>query len=96
MVMLTTILLLSLGIASGLARRAWWEMGVLTLVAWGSLQLVDSWMANWRIGIGLPRDEFFIEAPARAWLLIGVGVYVSYGLAFLYSRWRLPPGSSDR
>jgi hypothetical protein len=94
--MLTTILLLLLGIASGLARRAWWEMGVLTLLAWGSLQLVDSWMANWRIQIGLPRDEFFIEAPASAWLLIGVGVYVSYGLALLYSRWRLPPGSSDR
>jgi hypothetical protein len=53
-------------------------------------------MANWRIEIGLPRDAFFIEAPATAWLLIGVGVYASYGLALLYSRWRLPPGSSDR
>jgi hypothetical protein len=96
MVILTTVLLILLGVAFGLARRAWWEMGILTLVAWGSLQVVDVWIGNWRNQVGLPRDAFFVQASALTWLLIGVGVYVSYGLAYLYSRRRLPPKSPGR
>jgi hypothetical protein len=96
MVVLTTVMLLLLGVASGLARRAWWEMGMLTLLAWGLLQVVDYWIGNWRYQVGLPSNAFFVEAPAIAWLLIGISVYVSYGLAFLYSRRQLPPGPPDR
>jgi hypothetical protein len=96
MVTLSMILLVLLAAASGLARRAWWEMGLLTLLAWGSVQVVDLWIGSWRSQAGLPRDEFFIETSATAWLLIGVGVYASYAAALIYARWRMPPGAPDR
>ncbi len=88
MLVLTTILMLLLGIALGLARRSWWEIGVLTLLAWGSLQATGSWMGDWRHQVGLPHAESFFEPRAITWLL--VGVYSSYALAFLYASWRLP------
>jgi hypothetical protein len=95
MLMLTTILLLLAGLASGLARRSWWEIGALTLIASGFLQGVDLWLGDWRDQVGLPGDERPFTPLTIAWLL--VGVYVTYALAFVYSCWRLPTGPhSDR
>jgi hypothetical protein len=95
MLVLTTILLLLSGTMLGLARRSWWEVGVLTLLIWGSLRLVDTWIGSWRDQIGLPNDQRFLEMGSVGWLL--VGAYVSYALAFLYSLWRLGAGTqSDR
>jgi hypothetical protein len=93
MLVLTTILLLLSGIALGLARRSWWEIGVLTLLTWGSLQFADAWIGSWRDQVGLPHDQPFFELQSFGWLL--AGVYVSYALAFLYSRWRLPTGAQS-
>lgn len=95
MLVLTAILLLLLGMALGLARRPWWEIGVLTLLAWGFLQATDSWMVGWRRQVGLPGDEHLLEPRAIAWLLVGIGNYVCYGMAFLYSRWRLARGTQS-
>jgi hypothetical protein len=89
MLVLTTVLLLLLGIALGLARRPWWEVGVLTLLAWAFLEATDTWMGDWRRQVGLPGDEHLFERQAITWLLVGVSNYACYGLAFLYSRWRL-------
>ena len=95
MLMLTTILLVLAGLASGLARRSWWEIGALTLVACGFLQGIDFWMGDWRDQVGLPGDERRFAPLTIGWLL--VGVYATYALAFLYSCWRLPMGPhSDR
>jgi hypothetical protein len=90
MLLLTTILLLLSGIALGLARRSWWEIGVLSLLTWGSLQLADAWIGSWRNQVGLPHDQSFFELRSFGWLL--AGVYMAYASAFLYSRWRLPTG----
>ena len=93
MLVLTTILLLLLGIALGLARRPWWEIGVLTLLAAVFLRATELWMGNWRHQVGLPDDEHLFEPQAVVWFMVGVGTYVCYGLAFLYSRWRLARGT---
>jgi hypothetical protein len=87
MLLLTTVLLILSGLALGLARRSWWEIGILTLLAWGFLRVADLWIGNWRGQVGLPHDERLLEPQIFACLL--VGAYVSYALAFLYSRWRL-------
>jgi hypothetical protein len=95
MLLLTTILLILSGIALGLACRSWWEIGVLTLLAWSFLRLADLWTGNWRGQVGLPHDERFFEPRTMACLL--GGAYVGYVLALLYSRWRLAARSkSDR
>ena len=93
MLTLTTILLLLSGIALGLARRSWWMIGVLTLLAWGSLQLTDSWMSSWRNQVGLTSDHRFFEPWVIGRLL--VAAYASYAVAFVYSRWRLPTGTQS-
>src|SRR5512145_1705597 len=93
MLVLTAILLLLLGVALGLARRPWWEIGVLALLSCGILQATESWMGDWRRQVGLHADEHLFEPQAVAWLLVGVGTYVCYGLAFLYSRRHLGRGS---
>jgi hypothetical protein len=93
MLVLTTILLLLSGIALGLARRSWWEIGALTLLTWGCLQLADTWIGSWRDQVGLPHDQRFFELRSIGWLLLSV--YASYALAFLYSRWRLPAGTQS-
>jgi hypothetical protein len=87
MLLLTTILLILSGIALGLARRSWWEIGVLTLLAWGFLRVADLWIDNLRSQVGLPHYVRFSEPEVFACLV--TGAYVSYVLAFLYSRWRL-------
>ena len=56
------------------------------LLTWGSLQLAGTWVGSWRSQIGLPHDQGF-ELWSIGWLL--VGVYVSYALGLLYSRWQL-------
>ena len=89
MLVLTATLLLLLGIALGLARRPWWEIGVLTLLASVLLEATESWIGNWRRQVGLPDHEHLFELQAMVWLLVGVGSYICYGLALLYSRWRL-------
>jgi hypothetical protein len=89
MLVLTTILLLLLGIALGLARRPWWEIGALTLLAAVFLRATELWMGDWRRQVGLPDDEHLFEPLAVVWLLVAVSSYVCYGLALLYSRWRL-------
>jgi hypothetical protein len=97
MVVLTTFLLLLLGIALGLARRPWWEIGVLTLLASLFLHATESWLGGWRHQVGLPDVEPLFERQTIVWLLVGVGSYACYGLAFLYSRRRLARGAqSDR
>jgi hypothetical protein len=95
MLVLTTILLFLLAIALGLARRPWWEIGVLTLLAWAFLQVTDSLMGNWRRQVGLPDDEHLFGPQAIAWLLVGAGIYACYGLAFLYSRRRSARGAQS-
>jgi hypothetical protein len=55
---------------------------VLDALAWGSLQVVDAWIGNWRDQVGLPGGERLFEPQTVAWLLVSVGAYVSYGLAF--------------
>ena len=89
MLVLTAILLLLLGVALGLARRPWWEMGVLILLACAVLHTAEFWIGDWRRQVGFPGDNHLIEPKVLAWLLVGVGTYACYGLAFLYSRWRL-------
>ena len=89
--LLTTILLLLVGMALGLARRAWWEIGVLTVLACGALQVAQFWMAGWRDHVGLPHDEGVVEPQVIGWLLLAA--YASYVLGLLYSRWRLTPAA---
>ena len=93
MVLLTSILLMLIGATLGLARRSWWEIGVLTLLACGSLQVLYLLMGDWRGELGLPHNDRMFDPIAVAWLL--VGPYTSYVLAFLYTRW-WPPTHSDR
>jgi hypothetical protein len=95
MVLLTMILLTLIGATLGLARRSWWQIGVLTLVACGSLQVVYLLMGDWRGELGLPHRDRLFDPMVIGWLLIGA--YVSYALAFLYACWRPPTGTrSDR
>ena len=91
MVLLTSILLMLIGATLGLARRSWWQVGVLTLVACGSLQVVYLLLGDWRSELGLPHSDRPFDTMIVAWLL--VGPYTSYVLAFLYSRWRPPTGT---
>jgi len=93
MLVLTAILLQLLGVALGVARRPWWEIGALTLLAWALLQATEFWMGYWRRQAGLPDDDHIFEPQAMVWLLVSVGSYVCYGLAFLYSRRRLARGT---
>jgi hypothetical protein len=93
MLMLTAILLQLLGVALGMARRPWWEIGVLTLLAWALLLATEFWMGHWRRQAALPDDDYHFEPQAMVWLLVGIGSYVCYGLAFLYSRRRLVRGT---
>jgi hypothetical protein len=92
MLVLTAILLLLLGVALGLARRPWWEMGGLILLAWAVLHATEFWIGDWRRQIGLPGVNHLVEFKVLAWLLVAVGAYACYGLAFLYSRRRLARG----
>jgi hypothetical protein len=97
MVLLTTILLMLIGATLGLARRAWWEIGALTLLACGSLQVVYLLVDDWRGELGLPHHDRLFAPMVVGWLLIGA--YASYALALLYARWRLSAGArsgSDR
>jgi hypothetical protein len=89
--LLTTILLLMVGMVLGLARRPWWEIGALALLACGGLQLARLWMADWRDQVGLPHDESFVEPQAIGWVLLAA--YASYTLGLLYSRWRMRPAA---
>lgn len=93
MLVLTTVLLLMLGIALGLARRPWWEIGVLALLACALLSVTESWMGHWRRQVGLPDAEHLFEPQAMSWLLVAVASYACYGLAFLYSRRHLARGT---
>ena len=88
MLVLTAVLLPPLGLALGLARRPWWEVGLLTLLACVALQATEAWVGDWRRQVGLPDDQRPFQSQAVAWLLIGVGTYVCYGLAYLHSRRR--------
>jgi hypothetical protein len=90
MLVLTTILLLLSAIAMGLVRRPWWEVGGLTLLTWGFLEVADAWIGSWRDQIGLSHDQGFFWLGSIGWLLIGT--YSSYALAFLYSRRQLRAG----
>jgi hypothetical protein len=90
MLFLTTTLLILSGIALGLARRSWWEITVLFLLLGGVLHLGDAWVGGWRDQVGLSHEQRVFDLRSIGWLLLGV--YASYGLAFLYSRWRLPAG----
>jgi hypothetical protein len=90
MVLLTSILLMLVGATLGLARRSWWEIGVLALLACGSLQVVYLLLGDWRDELGLPHHERLLDPMIVTWLL--AGPYTSYGLAFLYARWRPPTG----
>jgi hypothetical protein len=80
-----------IGATLGLARRAWWEIGALALLACGSLQLVYLQVSDWRGELGLPHHDRLFDPMATGWLL--VGAYTSYALALLYARWRLPTGT---
>jgi hypothetical protein len=52
-------------------------------------------MGDWRDQVGLPGDEHPFAPLTVGWLL--VGVYATYALALVFSRWRLPMGPhSDR
>jgi hypothetical protein len=89
--LLTTFLLLLAGMALGLARRSWWQIGVLTLLVCGALQVAHLWMGDWRHHVGLPHDERLVEPQVIGWLLFAG--YASYALGWLYSRWRLTPAA---
>jgi hypothetical protein len=87
MFLFATILLLLAGVALGVARRRWWEIGVLTVLASGSLRVVQLLTGGWRGDLGLPLDEPLFDPIAVG--LLFLGVYVSYGLGLLFARWRL-------
>jgi hypothetical protein len=93
MLVLTAILLLLLRIAFGLARRPWWEIGILAFLSCGVLQATEFWIGDWRRQVGLLANEHLFQSNAIAWLLVGFGAYVCYGMAFLYSRRHLARGS---
>ena len=95
MVLLTAILLMLIGATLGLARRSWWEIGLLAFLACGSLQVVYFALGDWRGELGLPVHDRLFDAIVIGWLLFGA--YASYVLALLYARWHPPSGTqSDR
>jgi hypothetical protein len=90
MLVLTNILLLMAALMFGMARRPWWQIGLLALVTCGPPQLAQFWAGDWRYGVGLPYHEESLNAHVVGWI-VGWLLFFAYGgyaLGFLYSRWR--------
>ena len=74
----------------GIARRPWWQIGVLALVVCVPPQLAQFWAGDWRDGLGLPYHEESLNVHVVAWIVgwLLFFAYMGYALGFFYSRWR--------
>lgn len=89
MLLLTNMLLLGVAFMFGVARRPWWQIGLLAIVACAPLQFAQFWVGDWRYGVGLSYHEQTLESQI-VWIVgyLLCFTYVGYALGVLYSRWR--------
>jgi hypothetical protein len=90
MLLLTNVLLLIVALMFGIARRPWWQIGLLALVTCGPPQFAQFWMGDWRYGVGMPDYAHAPDPRAVVWITAGLlfFAYMGYALGILYSRWR--------